>query len=275
VTAPARVAGALSLVLALVGVYATFIEPFRLELESTRIPLPAERAGDAPVRIGVLADLQTARVTGHERAAVDLLMRQRPDLILLPGDVFQGSDARLEAELPALRELLARLQAPAGVFCVLGNIDEEAQLERILEGTGIRRLRAEPVRLELADRRLTLRGIDHPAAARSAIEALEAPAGSDDIRILVSHYPDAALALGPGTRVDLVVAGHTHGGQVVLPGFGPPVTLSDVPRRVAAGGYHRLGDAAVYVSRGVGCERGQAPRIRFLCPPEVSLLELD
>jgi hypothetical protein len=86
--------------------------------------------------------------------------------------------------------------------------------------------------------------------------------------------PDVALGLRPGSRIDLVVAGHTHGGQVVLPGFGPPMTLSHVPRAVAAGGLHDLGGNAIYVSRGVGCERGQAPRIRFLCPPEVSLLEV-
>lgn len=53
------------------------------------------------------------------------------------------------------------------------------------------------------------------------------------------------------------------------------MTLSDVPRPVAAGGLHSLLENRLYVSRGVGCERGQAPRIRFFCPPEISLLQLD
>ena len=83
------------------------------------------------------------------------------------------------------------------------------------------------------------------------------------------------LDLPADTRVDLVVAGHTHGGQLRLPGLGPLVTASNVPRRVGGGGLHRLGGSRrVYVSRGVGMERGQAPRMRFLCPPEVSLLTL-
>ena len=60
-----------------------------------------------------------------------------------------------------------------------------------------------------------------------------------------------------------------------LPLFGPPLTFSPLPRRVAAGGLHRYQGNAVYVSRGLGMERGQAPRIRFRCPPEVTLLTLE
>ena len=74
--------------------------------------------------------------------------------------------------------------------------------------------------------------------------------------------------------VDLVVAGHTHGGQVCLPGIGPLFTCTQVPQPVAAGGLHRLLNRWVYVSRGSGHERGQAPRIRLFCPPEVSILTL-
>jgi predicted MPP superfamily phosphohydrolase len=73
----------------------------------------------------------------------------------------------------------------------------------------------------------------------------------------------------------LLVAGHTHGGQVQIPFFGPPITLSRVPRSVAAGGFHSLDGRAIYVSRGIGNERGWAPRVRFLAPPEVSLLTLE
>jgi predicted MPP superfamily phosphohydrolase len=75
-------------------------------------------------------------------------------------------------------------------------------------------------------------------------------------------------------RIDLALAGHTHGGQVVVPFFGPLLTLSDVPRHVAAGGVHELGPVRVHVSRGVGMERGSAPQIRFFCPPEICLLTL-
>ena len=91
---------------------------------------------------------------------------------------------------------------------------------------------------------------------------------------MLSHKPDAVYNLEPASRVDLVVAGHTHGGQVVLPLFGPPITLTSVPREIARGGLGEMDGRTIYVSRGIGMERGQAPPLRFLCPPEISLLTL-
>jgi predicted MPP superfamily phosphohydrolase len=73
--------------------------------------------------------------------------------------------------------------------------------------------------------------------------------------------------------VALVLAGHTHGGQVVIPLFGPPVTASRLPRAYA-GGLHDFRGIPLHVSRGVGMERGFAPPVRFLCPPEICVLEL-
>jgi hypothetical protein len=82
----------------------------------------------------------------------------------------------------------------------------------------------------------------------------------------------ATVAPRERSEIDLVIAGHTHGGQISLPLFGPPVTLSEAPRHVAAGGLHELGGRPIYVSRGVGLERGEAPRVRLGARPEISLL---
>ena len=83
---------------------------------------------------------------------------------------------------------------------------------------------------------------------------------------------------GPDRAEDVdapqVVAGHTHGGQVQIPFFGPLFTLTEIPREAAAGGLHEVNGTQLYVSRGVGAERGEAPLIRFNCPPEISLLTL-
>jgi hypothetical protein len=91
---------------------------------------------------------------------------------------------------------------------------------------------------------------------------------------VLGHSPDYVLGLRDGPRIELAFAGHTHGGQIVVPFFGPPLTLSRVPRHIAAGGLHELGRVFVHVSRGVGMERGSAPQIRFLCPPEICVLTL-
>lgn len=275
-TIPARIAAAGMLAMIPVGVYATFIEPFRLQLERTEIGVSAERAGDEPITIGVLSDIQTDRVTEYERGAIDLMMSLRPDIVLLPGDLFEGTDDELERELPAIRELMRRLRAPGGVYFVAGNCESPRRAAEILRETGVRLLVNEVVRVQVRDRAVSLAGVELSAtpAAQRIVAELESAPGGDDLRILVSHLPDHVFSMTAHSRIDLLVAGHTHGGQVQLPGFGPPITFSTVPRRVGAGGLHELDGRRVYVSRGIGVERGMAPRIRFLCPPEITLLTL-
>src|SRR5690606_20193888 len=108
------------------------------------------------IRIGVLADIQTDRVTGHEREAVERVLAAGPDLILIPGDVFQGTGEDFRRELPAMKELLGRLSAPAGVFAVLGNTDVPGQVREICAGTSVRILENETVRIEARGRTVTL-----------------------------------------------------------------------------------------------------------------------
>ena len=94
------------------------------------------------------------------------------------------------------------------------------------------------------------------------------------VAILLGHRPDTVLALPEGSRVDLTVAGHTHGGQVVLPLLGPLLTFSDVPGAVARGGLHQVDRNPIHVSPGVGLEREQAPQVRFLSRPAVGIVAL-
>ncbi len=273
-----RAAALASLGLLAVGSYATFWEPFRLRCERASVPVAAGRDGRGAVRIGVLADLQTSRVTDYERGAIDRLMALRADVILLPGDLFQGSGDEFERELPALRHLLSRLSAPGGVYFAMGDVDQHPdRVRRMIEGTRVEPLVNRVVRVSVGDRLFSIGGVELDYAskgARATVHQLDEASGDGDIRILLAHRPDVALGLRPKSRIDLTVAGHTHGGQVVVPWLGPPMTLSGVPRVVAAGGLHDLGGNRIYVSRGVGCERGQAPRIRFLCPPELTLLTI-
>ena len=282
-TRPSLLAALGACAMAPVGAYASFVEPFALTTERARIQVPDERAGEAPVRVGVLADIQTARVGAHEHRAVERAMALRPDVIVLPGDLYQGPRSRRESELPKLRALLGRLRAPGGVFFVLGDADSRTAMNdlhtrRALAGTGVRLLVNETARVRVRDRELTIGGTEldwRTRDARATVRRLAEARGADDVRLLVSHRPDVGLIPEAGPRIDLTVAGHTHGGQVQVPFYGPPSTASSVPRAVGAGGLHVLGARnRIYVSRGVGLERGHAPRIRFLAPPEVSLLEI-
>jgi predicted MPP superfamily phosphohydrolase len=258
-------------------VWVSWIEPYRLEVVRADVALAAEREGREPITVGVLADLQTTSVGDFEREAVARLVAAEPDVIVIPGDVFQGEYERFDEVLPAFRELFAGLHAPGGVYFAPGNCDGAYPYERLFDGTDVQVLVNEWVEVKVRDRRLTIAGSDwwfRDPGPRQFARELEALPGDGDVRLLVSHFPGTVHNLRPGTRVDLVIAGHTHGGQVQLPLFGPPLTLSFAPRRVAAGGLHVLDGKRVYVSRGVGMERKQAPRLRFLCRPEVTVLTL-
>lgn len=278
--AGARWPGVVAVVLLLpapLGVYATHVEPFWLRVDHIAVAVPEERAGRDPVRIGVLADLQTNRVGDYEHEAVTRLLAADPDLILLPGDLFHGNEREWRRELEPMRELLGRLDAPHGVFFVQGDADPPIWTERVLEGSSIQVLDRDVVDLDVGDRRLRLGGHTlHPSGpdadhVRAELQATDDP---DVITILLAHRPDTVLYLPPRSRVDLTVAGHTHGGQIVIPGFGPPVTLSDVPRHVARGGLHAVDGNAIYVSPGVGMERGDAPQVRLFSRPAIGILTL-
>lgn len=274
----ARAFCAASLALPVLCVYVSWIEPKSVRLERQHVALAGEREGRDPVRIGVLADIQNRSVGDFERSAIRRLMNEEPDIILIPGDLYQGSRQDLPARAPAFRELLSELRAPGGVFFVAGNAEIPGTVESLLRGTGVRFLDDEWIETSVGDRRITIGGnsvwVSEPGARKLARE-LEALPERGDVRILLTHFPGALYNLSPNSRVDLVVAGHTHGGQVRLPFFGPPIHLSKLPRRAAAGGLHSLEGRSIYVSRGLGMERGQAPPIRFLCPPEITLLTLE
>lgn len=276
-----RALGACMLVLGIgmdaVYVRACEVEPFDLQVRRYEVVSPAYRG--RPLRIALISDLQTNHVTAYEQAAFDLVEAERPDLILLTGDYLQVlSQEEYDRERPALLALFDRIrhQPSLGAFAVHGDVDWSLHS---LDGAPVRMLDDEAVVLPQAG--IQIIGLANVFGRRALPPALDAAARAyKGLTIVAVHRPDvAADALfngvdGAAGRL-LFVAGHTHGGQIVLPGFGPLMTLSSLPRRYA-GGFHALprrGDDGtggwLTVSRGVGCEREWAPRIRLFCPPEL------
>lgn len=278
VTRGARVLAWTSLAALPVAIDATFVEPYRLETVRTEVVLPAERAPARALRIAVLSDLQCVEVTDHERDAVARALAARPDLILLPGDFVQVGTHRIPDIWPAFHALVAELDAPLGVYAVQGDCETPEEARELFEDTRVRFLHDEIVVAERDGVRVRLCGVqrafDRERGRAVLAEFAAQPVEDGELRLVVAHRPDVVFALDPSAHVDLVVAGHTHGGQVQIPGFGPPILLSSVPREVGAGGLHEVGGVRIYVSRGIGWEHGHAPRVRFLCRPEVSVLTL-
>jgi predicted MPP superfamily phosphohydrolase len=281
---PARGAVFATSALALLGTYvfAYHVEPYRLQVERHELRVAGSSPGDTAwsVRILHVSDIQADRVGDYERGVIRRAAELAPDLVVLTGDYVQ--ERMLPTGRQTARELSELLRAegprpPLGIFAVKGDTDDFG-IEPLFERAGVRWLSDETVTLALpGGHALALIGLDrgtswgaHPDRLRRLIG--QAPTTAT--RIVFGHSPDYLLRLPDDQRVDLALAGHTHGGQVAIPLFGPPLTLSRVPRRIAAGGLGEHRGVPVHVSRGVGLERGSAPQIRFLCPPEISVLTL-
>lgn len=256
--------------------WAYFVEPRRIEFSEHRISTPRTATLGAPVRVAVLADVQTDSVGPYEADVFRRTAAALPDLVLLPGDFVQADpDGDFAEQARRFRQLFELLEPwpPLGVHAVFGDIDPDPTL---FEGTRVQVIDGETV---MPDPAVPLQLIGLSLAqsrrplTRSTVEAIDRFAG---YTIVMGHAPDYAMPVIEGAlRPDaLLLAGHTHGGQVVVPGFGPPITLTSVPRRFAAGGLFDLGATRLCVSRGVGLERGFAPRVRFWCRPQVVLIDL-
>jgi predicted MPP superfamily phosphohydrolase len=220
--------------------------------------------------VAFLADLHHGPFVplSYIRHVVDLTRSLKPDLIVLGGD-YVSEDARYIA--PVCAEL-GRLDAPLGRFAVLGNHDH-------WESTSESRARLDRAGFELVDNRgawlrrgpdrLRICGVGDLWTDDQDLAAALGDADESDAVILLSHNPDFAEAVDD-PRVGLMLSGHTHGGQVVIPGFGAPFA----PTRYGAkylGGLAQGPSCPVFVSRGVGTS---GPPVRFLCRPEVVLLTL-
>lgn len=253
-----------SLAMISIGVYAFFIEPWQLETNRFVIHTPKlERR----LRIAIVADLQTDVVGPYEEDALRRVLSGRPDLILMTGDYIQHHhwDA-YHREGQRLNAMLKRIdfRAPLGVYAVQGDTDQLGQWQTIFASTEVitflhRR------HMDLGDVVITGLSLHESRQPRTGIGA------QDKFHIVFGHAPDFSLG---HIEADLLIAGHTHGGQVRLPFIGPLITLSRVPRAHASGLNRLDAQRTLIVSRGIGMERGGAPRLRFLCRPEIVFVDL-
>lgn len=256
-------AAVLTLGLLAIAVDAFLIEPRALEVRT--LTWATDRV-KTPLRIVVMADIQTDHIGDYERGAFDTAIALKPDLVLMPGDFLQIYDETRPPEVAKFREQLNRLSPRLGTWAVRGNIDPLGS-QVLFEGTPVRYLEhTQAVRI---NDELWLLGL---LLGDSFDPHFSWPNDEPGLRIVMGHAPDFALGTPAG---DLMIAGHTHGGQVQLPVLGPLLTLSRVPNAWGGGGLTPLADGrALLVSRGIGMERGFAPRLRFLCRPEIVVIEV-
>jgi uncharacterized protein len=245
------------------GAFGYLYERHAVQLIETAVPVSGLPPALVGLRIGFLTDVHRSRWVSAEDVtnAVGVLMRQHPDLIVLGGDYVTRGNRLFVA--PAA-EALAGLSAPLGVFGVLGNHDDDHDMPAALAANGVQMLKDARTRLQIRNERVDLIGLRFWTKRASTVAS--AMKGAGGTVILLAHDP-RRLTEAAALDIPLVLSGHTHGGQVVLPGLG---ALAAQKFPVLAG-VARKGRTTIFVSRGVGTV--YVP-IRINCPPEVAVLTL-
>lgn len=235
-------------------------------VELTRVPITLDTLPPAlsGLRIGLITDVHRSQWVSDEDvdAAVRLLMNERPDLIVLGGDyVTWGAREFVEPSAAAL----AGLTAPHGVFAVLGNHDDDRDMPAALSRNGFTVLKDARTALTIRGEHVELAGIRFWTRRPAEIEHIVR--GATGTVIMLAHDPRRVVEAA-GLGVPLLLSGHTHGGQVVLPFVGAVAAR----RFPVVAGLAQEGPTTMYVSRGVGTV--YVP-VRVNCPPEVALITLE
>ena len=245
------------------GAHGFLYERHHLGVTRTSIAMPGVPDALAGLRIGFVTDFHRSATVPHELvdAAVRLLLAEQPDLIVLGGDYVTWGDRRF---VEPAAEALAPLTAPFGVFGVIGNHDDDRDMPAALERRGFAILRDARTRVTIRGEALDIIGIRY--WTRKMADIARVVKGASTASIFVAHTP-SRLTEAAALSLPLMLSGHTHGGQVVLPGLGA-VAARQFP---VVYGHGQRENTHVFVSRGVGTV--YVP-VRLACPLEVAVLTL-
>jgi len=244
--------------------YGIAYERHRLGVTEATMPffgLPPALDG---LRVALLTDIHHSALVpaGDVTRAVELALSTQPDMVVLGGDYVTYGDRNF---VEPVAELLSPLRAPNGVFAILGNHDDDREMPAALTRKGITVLKDQRTRVVIRGNAIELAGIRF--WTRRPADIAKVLKGADDPVLLLAHDP-RRLTEAAALNVPAVLSGHTHGGQVVLPGLGA-VARARFP---VVEGLARRDQSSIFVSRGIGTV--YVP-VRINCPPEVALVTLQ
>lgn len=261
--------------------YATLVEPYAIRTVHVPIWLPRLPAEFEGYTILQVSDLHMSRLGRREKALIGILKSlAKPDLVVFTGDLVFTTRG-----IEPFVKLAQAVEGRDGRYAVYGNSEHKngvrpKALADRLEEAGITPLLNRHVVIERNGARLVLAGVDDPVSGHDDLAAALEGANCDTAKVLLMHTPDS-VGLACAHGVDLVLSGHTHGGQVKVPFFGPLYTHSYLGRAMANGHYEgkalkkiigfRPGRTQLYVTRGIGIS---GLSLRFLCSPELTLITL-
>jgi hypothetical protein len=258
--------------------YTHWGEPHWLDVGRHEVKV-SKVAKKSPLKILQMSDFHSSSLVSlnYLRHAVELGLSLQPDLICLTGDFITAGDSQVEG----LAEILAPLAQSAPTFACLGNHDggwwtkwhggfaDTQVIEALLKEADVTLLHNSRREISVRDWKITLGGLgDFWSGAMQPQSVFHEPVAADsEATLLMSHNPDTKTFL-KNFPWDLLLCGHTHGGQLRLPFIGTP--FAPVQDKKFVEGLHRWEGRWIHVTRGVGNLHG----LRFNCRPEVSLLKL-
>ncbi|GAB4280111.1 MAG: metallophosphoesterase [Candidatus Promineifilaceae bacterium] len=248
-------------------IYGFELEPLWLQVENVTVTLSGLPPALDGFKIVHLSDLHLSSLIPLSliERAVQKTNALRPDLVVLTGDfVLETAEHIFE-----LAPMLAKLNAKHGVFSVLGNHDYWTNVAVVEHGLYTHGIPVFTNTGRLLSNGLYLAGVDDAMDGKPDIQAALADAPTNAPVVLLSHEPDVADKYMRNGRVALQLSGHSHGGQVRLPGRGPLI-LPPLGRKYHTGLY-RVGDGWLYTTRGIGMVK---PAVRLNCPPEITQITL-
>jgi predicted MPP superfamily phosphohydrolase len=269
-----KIGGGFGIAVGLTGLtgalYSTGVEPNDILIERETVHLRRLPPRFDGFKVALLSDLHIYPFTTVELIdeAIRLTNSIEPDLVVFTGDfVYKSVEAAFD-----LVPLLKKLNPTKGVFAVLGNHDHRVApqivAQALAEG-GVELLNNRGIELQIGSDSIYLAGIDSYLAGRPRPKDAFANRRGDLCSIALVHEPDPIAELSAELPVDLQLSGHSHGGQVRFPVFGPLV----LPQggQIYSLGLYQVGHAQIYTTRGIGTV---GLPVRFNCPPEVTAITL-
>ena len=258
----------LTIVSLFLGAYSLFVEPYALEVSHIKLPLDGLPLGTPPILIAHFSDLHCDPSERLETKLVAAIKREHPDLIFYTGDSINSAES-----FDNFNSCITSIRKIAPMFSVRGDWDVDSKLNfDPFQRAGILNGKDAPTETSVVTihgAKLCIVGVEPDASAARAVDA----ASKGIPIVLLTHSPDSDVVLKDDTSgVDLICCGHTHGGQIAIPGYGALLSQAKTQRRFVTG-LHKIQNTWIYTNRGIGME-GHFPRVRFCAKPELTIYEL-
>lgn len=245
---------------------------FLFEPSLVRISIINQRFNDSNqiVHFIHLSDIHLEKLSIRELRILNIIKRSKPDFVLFTGDFLNLSNNNDPISIKEIITFINQINSICPVFYVSGSsaVDLKDTIHLIRNNLNAIHLNNENHLIEVGKAKINLIGITCSHRPHLDIEFLPKLLDMENLNILLYHSPDIIYEMKPDNKLELILSGHTHGGQLRFPILGALFTCSLYGRKLQSGMY-RIYDTLMYISRGIGLEGLGAPRVRFLCSPEI------